>query len=533
MHTESGNQKVDMKAVPQTEETKRLEALLQYQILDTASEEAFDDLTQLAAQVCSTPMAMMTLVTGDRQWIKSKVGLTIDTLELHVGFCALCVERREPLIITDTAADPQFATNVVVTEAPYVRFYLAVPLITPSGHAIGTLCVMDRQPREPQPTIVDALRRLGRQVVSQLELRLSLGALTTAIDERRQVEVALQRSEGRFRGAFDFAAIGMALVGLDGRFFQVNRSICDIFGYSESEMLTKTFQELTHPDDLEQNLRFFQQALSGEVDSYQLEKRYLHKAGHIVWVLLTSALLRDAEGNPLHLVSQLQDITQRKLTEYALQQSEAHFRDLVQKLSTGIALQGSKAEMLLVNPAALRMLGLDEAQMMGMSSLDPRWRVVHEDGSPFPGEEHPVPQAIATGKPVHNVVMGVYRPKHGDLVWLLVNADPHFNPDGSLQHVLCSFNDISDRKQTEETLRKTEARSQALLNALPDLMLRVNREGVYLDVKFAKDFGTLLPPAEIIGNCEADTLPPEWLRSVNSAWSKPLKQANSNFVNIN
>ncbi len=527
-HTEAGNQRVTMKAVLPTED-KRLEALLQYQILDTAPEEAFDDLTQLAAQLCGTPMAMMTLVAGDRQWVKSKVGLTIDTIELHVGFCPVCVERREPLIIADTTADPQFAKNVVVTDAPNVRFYLAVPLITPSGSAIGTLCVMDRQPREPQPAIVDALRRLGRQVVSQLELRLNLGALTVAIDERRQVEVALQRSEGRFRGAFDFAAIGMTLVGLDGRFLQVNRSICNIFGYSESEMLTKTFQELTHPDDLEQNLRFFQQALSGEVESYQLEKRYLHKSGHIVWVLLTSALLRDAEGNPLHLVSQLQDVTQRKLTEHALQQSEAHFRDLVQKLSTGIALQGPKAEMLLVNPAALRMLGLDEAQMMGMSSLDPRWRVVHEDGSPFPGEAHPVPQAIATGKPVHNVVMGVYRPKFGDLAWLLVNADPHFNPDGSIQHVLCSFNNISDRKRTEETLRKTETRSQALLNALPDLMLRVNREGVYLDVKFAKDFGTLLPPADIIGNCEADTLPPDVAAKRQHCLEQALKTGELQF----
>ena len=517
-----------MKAVPPTED-KRLEALLQYQILDTAPEAAFDDLTQLAAQICDTPMAMITLVAGDRQWVKSKVGLTIDTIGLDVGFCPVCVERREPLIIADTAADTQFASNVVVTGAPYVRFYLAVPLITPSGYAIGTLCVMDRQPREPQLSILDALCRLGRQVVSQLELQLNLGALTTAIAERQQAEVALQRSEERFRSAFDFAAIGMALVELDGRFLQVNRSICAIFGYSESEMLTKTFQALTHPDDLEQNLRFFQQALSGEVDSYQLEKRYLHKSGQIVWVLLTSSLLRDAEGKPLHLVSQLQDITQRKLTEHALQQSEAHFRDLVQKLSIGIALQGSKSEMLLVNPAALRMLGLDEAQMMEMSSLDARWRVVHEDGSPFPGEEHPVPQAIATGKPVHNVVMGVYRPKHGDLVWLLVNADPHFNPDGSLQHVLCSFNNISDRKQTEETLRKTEARSQALLNALPDLMLRVNREGVYLDVKLARDFSTLLPPAEILGQREADVLPPNVVQKRQQCLEQALKTGELQF----
>lgn len=497
-----------MSAVP-PDETRRLEALYLYQILDTAPEESFDDLTHLAAQICGTPMAMMTLVDGNRQWMKSRVGLTIDEVGLHVGFCVRCVEQQDVMVIADTAAAPQFAANVVVTGEPYVRFYMAAPLITPAGHAIGTICVMDRVPREPQQHMIDALRRLSRQVVSQLELRLSLGALTIAMDERQQVENALQQSEDRFRSAFHSAAVGMALVGLDGQWLQVNRSLCTILGYSEAEMLTKTFAEMTHPDDLDESLQCYHQALSGKIESYQLEKRYVHKLGHTVWTLLTASLLRDEDGEPLHFVSQLQDITQRKLTEQALQESEAHFRDLVQNLQVGVVLQGSRAEILLVNPAALAMLGLEKEQMLGMSSFDDRWQVVHENGSPFPGEDHPVPQAIVTRKPVHNVIMGVYRPKYDDQIWLLVNADPHFNPDGSIQHVLCTFSDISDRKHIEETLRKTETRNQALLNAIPDLMLRVDHEGTYLDVKLARDFETLLPPAEVIGKREVDVLPPE------------------------
>ena len=518
-----------MKSAPLDEEARRLETLYQYQILDTAPEEAFDDLTQLAAQICGTPMAMMTLVAGDRQWIKSRVGLVIGEVGLHVGFCPICVEQQDVLVIADTAADVHFATNVVVTGEPYVRFYIAVPLITPTGHAIGTLCVMDCVPRTPQQQEIEALRRLSRQVVSQLELRLNLGALTTAMTERQQVEAALQHSEDRFRSAFNFAAIGMALVGLDGRCLQVNRSLCNIFGYAEAELLTKGFQELTHPDDLDGNLHYFQQALAGEIESYQLEKRYLHKQGHTVWALLTASLLREANGEPLHFISQLQDITQRKLTEQALQQSEAHFRSLVQNLQAGVVLQGAASEMLLVNPAALNMLGLEEAQMLGMSSFDDRWHVMHEDGSPFPGETHPVPLAIATRKPVHNIVMGVYRPKYDDLLWLLVNADPHFNPDGSIQHVLCTFSDISDRKHIEETLRQTESRKQALLNAIPDLMLRVNREGVYLDAQLAKDFDTLLPLTEFIGKREEDVLPPDVAQKRKSCLTEALRTGELQF----
>ena len=518
-----------MKADPQNDVVRRLEALFQYQILDTAPEEAFDDLTALAAQICGTPMAMMTFVAGDRQWIKSSVGLIIEEVGLHVGFCPLCVEQRDILVIPDTAADAQFATNVVVIGEPYVRFYVSVPLITPAGYAIGTLCVMDCVPRTPQPQEIEALRRLSRQVVSQLELRLNLGALTAVMTERQDVEAALQCSEERFRSAFDFAAIGMALVGLNGHCLQVNRSLCNIFGYTESEMLGKSFQDLTHPDDLNGNLHYFQQALAGEIESYQLEKRYIHKQGHTVWALLTASLLRDADGKPLHFVSQLQDITQRKLTEQALQQSEAHFRNLVQSIQVGIVLQGAEADMLLVNPAALDILGLEEAQLMGMSSFDKRWHVIHEDGSPFPGETHPVPQAIATRQPVHNVVMGVYRPKTNDLVWLLVNADPHFNPDGSIQHVVCTFSDISDRKHIEETLRKTESRNQALLNALPDLMFRVNREGVYLDVKATTSFHTLVPCDEIVGKRERDVLPPEVAQKRQHCLAEALRTGKLQF----
>ncbi|MBW4473719.1 MAG: PAS domain S-box protein [Stenomitos rutilans HA7619-LM2] len=498
-----------MKPAQSDKDAKRLEALYQYQVLGTAPEEAFDDLTQLAAQICGTPMALMTLVAGDHQWFKSSVGLVIEEAGLHVGFCPLCVDRQDVLVIADTTADDQFAANVVVTDAPYVRFYVAAPLITPAGYVIGTICVMDQVPREPQPQQIEALRRLSRQVVSQLELRLNLGVLTIAMAERQRVEIALQYSEERFRSAFHCTAIGMTIVALDGRFLQINQAVCGIFGYDEAEMLTKTFQELTHPDDLAANLQFYQQARVGTIGSYQLEKRYIHQLGHVVWVLLTVSLLRDAEGEPLYFVSQLQDITQRKLTERALRQSEGHFRDLVQHLQAGVVLQGPQAEILMVNPAALSMLGLDEAQLLGMTSYDPHWRVIHEDGSPFPGEQHPVSQAIATRQLVHNVVMGVYRPKYENWIWLLVNADPHFNPDGSIQHILCTFSDISDRKHIEETLRKTEARNQALLNAIPDLMLRVDREGAYLDVKFAKEFDTLLPPADIIGKREADVLPPD------------------------
>jgi len=131
--------------------------------------------------------------------------------------------------------------------------------------------------------------------------------------EQRMQELA--GSETRFRHAFEFAGIGMALVGLDGRWLRVNKSICECLGYSEAELLKKTFQDITHPDDLEGDLALVQELLDGKRRYYQLEKRYLHRNGHVVWIRLTASLVRNAEDRPLHFVSQIEDITARKRLE--------------------------------------------------------------------------------------------------------------------------------------------------------------------------------------------------------------------------
>jgi diguanylate cyclase (GGDEF)-like protein/PAS domain S-box-containing protein len=130
---------------------------------------------------------------------------------------------------------------------------------------------------------------------------------------------ALHESEERFRRAFEYAPIGMALVGLDGRWLQVNRAMCAIVGYSAEELLATTFQALTHPSDLESDLEYVRQLLAGEIESYAMEKRYYHKMGRVVWALLSVSLVRDPAGRPRYFVSQVQDITERKRMEARLE----------------------------------------------------------------------------------------------------------------------------------------------------------------------------------------------------------------------
>jgi GAF domain-containing protein len=172
-------------------ESRRLETLWGYEILDTEPEAAFDDLTFLASYVCQTPVAMISLIDADRQWFKSKVGVSV--VETSRAFCASAILQPDLFIVPDASQDERFADNPLVVADPKIRFYAGAPLMT-QGQALGTLCVVDRVPRELRPEQLDALRALGRQVVAQLDLRRNLKRLKHSLKMRDRVEAEKERS---------------------------------------------------------------------------------------------------------------------------------------------------------------------------------------------------------------------------------------------------------------------------------------------------------------------------------------------------
>ena len=174
-------------------EAGRVAALEKYAILDTDPEQSFDDLTLLASFICKTPIALISLVDEDRQWFKSRVGLDAKETSRDIAFCSTAILQSDVFVVPDALKDDRFRDNPLVVSDPHIRFYAGAPLINEDGYALGTLCVVDRAPRELAPDQKEALKALSRLVLAQLEFRRNLLLLKETLTDRTREEHERQR----------------------------------------------------------------------------------------------------------------------------------------------------------------------------------------------------------------------------------------------------------------------------------------------------------------------------------------------------
>jgi PAS domain S-box-containing protein len=293
---------------------------------------------------------------------------------------------------------------------------------------------------------VVAASSIARDVTERRRAERQLRAATETVEGANS---ALRESEERFRGAFNGASIGMALVSPGGRFLQVNRALCGILGYSEEELLAKTFQDLTHPDDLDADRDLARQLLANDITTYQVEKRYLCKDGRLAWVRVTVSLVHDAKGDPLYFVFQMQDITPYKAAGAALREAEARYRTLVEQIPAAVYVDpaGALGSPLYVSPRVETLLGYRPDEWLAASNL---WveRIHPEDRQRVLAE---LTRANETGESLSLEYRCLGRDDRE--VWIhdevALVRDEHRTP----QYWQGFMVDITDRKRAEEDLR--------------------------------------------------------------------------------
>ena len=276
-------------------EVKRLEALKSYKVLDTAAEEEFDRLTELASLICKVPITLVSLIDKDRQWFKSKVGLEANETPRDISFCQFAIMDTESFIVEDASKDMRFKDNPLVTGNPEIRFYAGCPLIDPDGFALGTLCVIDKVPRKLDATQYKALSILSKEVVSQLIARKS--------------KIEKEQSEKLFNMSVDLIAIAST----DGFFKKVNPAFTQILGWQETDLLGKPFVNFIHPDDIKATFAEVEKLALG-IKTINFSNRYKTAKGE--YKKINWAANPDTKTGELYCVGR--DITESNKTQEEL-----------------------------------------------------------------------------------------------------------------------------------------------------------------------------------------------------------------------
>lgn len=384
-----------MKSAPlHPREKDRIAALESLNILDTISERAYDDLTLIAAQICNTPIALVSLVDENRQWFKSKHGIDATETPREVAFCAHAILEQDIFVVKDATKDSRFNDNPLVTNQPKVIFYAGAPVLSPEGFPIGTLCVIDHVPKDLTAEQRKGLKALASQIQHLLILRKNL-------DQQK-------------------------------------------------------------------------------FDNSRLEFK----------------------------------------------------KTAIENLSEGVVLQDSSYRIIEFNLAALATLGLTAEQLTGKTSMDPDWCAIKEDGSPFPGNEHPAVVAIDTGKKQKGIIMGLRR-QSSSLKWIEINSTPIFDEGcEKASYSVSSFIDVTAEKNAEHLIKNKQEKLNRILNGIPVMISHwdANLKNININKSYAEYFK--LNGDEIIGKTISEVHGIE-LYNINANQIKKALSGESNAVERN
>lgn len=423
-------------------EKERLESIKTFGILDSEDEPDFDSIVELACRLCDTSTSIITLIDEKRQWFKARKGLTIKETHRNISFCAHAILGNDVMIVNDTLLDERFFDNPLVLDVPHFRFYAGVPLEIAGGFKVGTLAVLDQNPKDLDEQQISALRILGKQVVNLLNLRLNISELKKRNNETNYLAHLVEQT-------------GDAIISINEREFVKtwNRSSELLYGYKKEEVIGKSLKQFVGGAILNDSGTIADRLTDKKL--WRGEVEHITKQGTKIQLLLTIASVADEDSLTTDFVLQLRDITERKalekqlqiFTEEALRQSNQMRRLIMDSALDAIICIDITSSITFWNPQAEKIFGWTQEDIIGK-----KLQTIIPDQFKK-GHEHGMQRYLETGEAVMlNRVMEITALNREGKEFPIELAITELNQNEGRS--FCAFiRDISERKKAEKRYR--------------------------------------------------------------------------------
>jgi two-component system, OmpR family, sensor histidine kinase VicK len=456
-----------MNALLVKDEALRIEALNQYEVLNSAPDPVLDDLTRLAAQICDTPVAAISLVGSDRIWLRSRFG--VESLDVSLGSlpCETTILGDTVYEIPDARNDPDYAPDGIILEGRAYRFYAGAPLTTPGGVSIGALLVLDHHPRRLSEEQTSALSILSRQVITRLELNGRIRQMDRAARSRQRVESALTVERNFVSAVLDTVGALVAVFDPAGRIVRFNRACEMASGYDFPTLVGRyAWDKLIPRQEIPEAIETFERLRSGHFPA-AYENQWLNRDGSVRRIAWSATALTDTQGQVAFIIATGIDVTTQRAAEATLRESEARYRQLVEGSLGMVCTHDLRGTLLTINTHGAETLGRTIEEMTNHNLEE---FIVPDRRAALPAY---LKQIGETGE-----AQGLLHLSHADGdMRVVAYRNKLIVVPGRAPYVLGFGVDISEQVRAEGRLRTLTRQSDSILESVGDGIYGIDLDG--------------------------------------------------------